>query len=119
MNATGHPVLGFDPAPGVGARVTEVATNLGRIATETAGLPKEIPVRPSTPGALADNPAKAIQNAAQYSHVNSVNMLNKLPKVNIDPFSAGGIAAGAAAQTGIKVATREGAEYGMNKLTSN
>ncbi|MGH3624056.1 MAG: hypothetical protein ACRDQ5_20070, partial [Sciscionella sp.] len=90
-----------------------------KVISEATGLTKEVPVRPITLGALVDNPAKAIQDAAQYSHVNSVNLLNKLPKVNIDPFSAGGIAAGAATQTGIKVATKEGAEYGMDKLTSN
>jgi hypothetical protein len=83
------------------------------MASESAGITSKT-VQPITMQALKENPAKAIQDAAQYTHVKSVDTLNKIPGVNItDPFSKAGLAAGTTTQTAIK----SGVEAGKNELS--
>ncbi|MGH3621900.1 MAG: putative T7SS-secreted protein [Sciscionella sp.] len=61
MNATGYPALGFDPAPGMVARVTEVATNLDRIATEMGQAHSDLTTLGTSDGFWAGKAADAFK----------------------------------------------------------
>lgn len=61
----------------------------------------DAPIEQITAGALKNNPATAMRDAAEFAHVQAVNRLNKLPGVNLDPFSTAGMAAGTTFRGGI------------------
>jgi uncharacterized protein YukE/ElaB/YqjD/DUF883 family membrane-anchored ribosome-binding protein len=101
--------------PGIGmkaasfsAKVTDETGNVMKVTGHIA--------EPITMQALKDAPKDAIEQAARYSHMQSVGLVNKLFKANIDPFSTAGIITGVAAGSSIKVAVSEGVGTAANQV---
>lgn len=111
--------------PGVGQKVLkgvggEVARDASGAAIKIDGQVVKIggqDISPITVNALRADPAAAIDQAARYAHGKAVNLANMLPKVNLEPFSNAGIAAGVAVNSGIGVAKAEAKDYVADKLT--
>ncbi|GAB3355602.1 putative T7SS-secreted protein [Amycolatopsis echigonensis] len=111
--------------PGVGQKVIKGIG--GTVARDGAGAAIKIDgqvvkiggqdVSPITMNALRSDPAAAIDQAARYSHGKAVDLANKLPGINLEPFSTKGIVAGVAVNSGIGVAKAEAKDYAVDKIT--
>ncbi|MGH3515927.1 MAG: hypothetical protein ACRDQ7_00605 [Haloechinothrix sp.] len=110
--------------PGLGLKTI---TGIGGDTVKIAGKPLKLDgqvikiggqdVSPITAQALRGNPSAAIDQAARYTHGHAVNLANKLPGVNLTPFSNAGIVAGTAVQSGIGVTKAEAKDYAADKIT--
>ncbi|MFF0144487.1 hypothetical protein [Amycolatopsis sulphurea] len=69
---------------------------------------------PITTQSLKEAPKEAIEQAARYTHMKSVDLVNKLPKVNIDPYSTAGIVTGATVESGKKIAIGEAKDVAVD-----
>lgn len=65
---------------------------------------------------LKADPVEATKDAAKYTHVKSLGMVNAMPGISIDPFSKVGVSAGAAMASAKGYGTHEAIKYGTNKL---
>lgn len=99
--------------PGLGQEPVEMMTKVG-------GELRKVKVDPIPPGALRE-PGRAIEEAAKYAHFKAVNTVNKaLDKVGkdaLDPYSAAGMAAGAAYRAAGGFVIGEGARQAHDRLT--
>ncbi|QWF80383.1 putative T7SS-secreted protein [Amycolatopsis sp. CA-230715] len=96
--------------PGVGMEVasysSKVVDGAGDVVKTTGHI-----VEPITRQALKEAPKEAIEQAARYSHMKAVGLANKLPLVDVNPFSTAGIVTGAAVESGKKLAIGEAADF--------
>jgi hypothetical protein len=103
--------------------LAKLATGTKDVALESKTLSRAQGVAPGkvefSPTTMADlkNPAEAIKNAAAYSHAKSVNLANKIPGVNLDPFSNAGIVTGVGVESAKGIAAQEAKGYVQDKLT--
>lgn len=81
------------------------------------GVSGKVTFSPTTMADLKANPAEAIQNAAAFTHVKSVELANKIPGVSLDPFSSAGIATGVGVGSAKGVAVAEAKDYAADKAT--
>jgi hypothetical protein len=92
--------------PGIGMEAVSYSSK----AVDGAGNVMKVTghvAEPITMQALKEAPKDAIEQAARYTHMKSVGLVNKLPAVNIDPYSTAGIVTGAAVESGKKIAIGE------------
>ncbi|MBK0866441.1 MAG: hypothetical protein IJH84_16405 [Saccharopolyspora sp.] len=109
---------------GRAGRIGQAVTGTGKVTTESkvlkdvTGVGGKVDITPSTMAELKANPKEAIDNAATFTHTKSVELVNKIPNVNLDPFSNAGIAAGAGVGSVKKVAVAEGIDYASGQVES-
>ncbi|GAA4546329.1 putative T7SS-secreted protein [Amycolatopsis samaneae] len=108
VSKTAEKVL--DNIPGIGQKITK------KVTSEAAGIATPRVVEPISLSALK-NPAKAVQDAAQYAHVNAVQTARLVGVRVADPFSKAGLITGIATQTAIGTGVKEGWHYGVDKVT--
>lgn len=110
------PGLGLKAVTGIGGDVVKIGSKPLKINGQVIKIGGQ-DVSPITAQALRANPGEAIEQAARYSHGKAVDLANKIPGVNLTPFSNAGIVTGTAAQSGMGVAKAEAKDYAADKLT--
>ncbi|QGK71595.1 hypothetical protein GIY23_20575 [Allosaccharopolyspora coralli] len=110
---------------GKAAKASQALTGTGKVTTESkalrhvTGVNGKVDITPTTMADLKASPKEAIDNAAAFTHGKSVDLFNKLTRMDIkDPFSNAGIAAGAGTEAVKKVATAEAVDYGSGQVES-
>jgi ElaB/YqjD/DUF883 family membrane-anchored ribosome-binding protein len=89
-----------------------------KVLQNTTGVTGKVNITPTTMAELKANPKEAIENAAAYTHAKSVDLLNKIPRVNIDPFSTSGIISGAAVESAKKMGVQQAGQYAGDQAES-
>lgn len=106
------------------AKTSEYLTGTGAVTTESKGIwgatgvNGKVHITPTTMSELKANPSEAIENAATFSHAKSVDLVNKIPNVNVDPFSKVGIATGSTVSSAKSVAMHEGVVHSSEAAES-
>ncbi|MEC3978190.1 WXG100 family type VII secretion target [Amycolatopsis sp. H20-H5] len=103
--------------PGIGIEAVSYSSK----AVDGAGNVMKVTghiAEPITMQALKEAPKDAIEQAARYTHMKSVGLVNKLPAVSIDPYSTAGIVTGAAVESAKKIAIGEAKDVAVDHVES-
>ncbi|SDP81187.1 Proteins of 100 residues with WXG [Actinopolyspora xinjiangensis] len=104
------------------------AGNAAKFLSGTSGLKKQSDVlkqmtgrteiTPITRAELKANPKEAIEDAAMFTHAKSAQLFSTVTRIDVDPFSKAGVAAGAFVGSVKGVAVNEGMSYASGKAES-